>query len=169
MRFFVDLEAGKESKIQHIGISYMLRGETGADFRDIHAEKPSQGKDWYHAGPHVMFVFPAASAKLLEGIPQDPSTGEPYIRPMPDGNAAIWSSPWPSRLRRYGPFVLRNRILRNERALSVIGNSRNNQAPWTPPRMRSPAATSHAPPPRLGDQCHPFDRESASRSHGGSV
>jgi hypothetical protein len=36
-----------------------------------------------------MLVFPSGSAKLLEGIPQDPSTGEPYIRPMPDGNAAI--------------------------------------------------------------------------------
>jgi hypothetical protein len=36
-----------------------------------------------------MFVFPAAATKLLDGIPQDPSSGEPYIRPMPHGNAAI--------------------------------------------------------------------------------
>jgi len=89
MQFFMDLKNGKKSKITHIGISYMLRGETAADFKDIRREKPPQGKDWYHAGPHVMLVFPAGSAKLLEGIPQDPSTGEPYIRPMPDGNAAI--------------------------------------------------------------------------------
>lgn len=39
------------SNITHIGISYMLRGETGADFNDMHAEKPPQGKDWYHAVP----------------------------------------------------------------------------------------------------------------------
>jgi hypothetical protein len=89
MQFFKDLRIGKKSKIKHIGISYMLRGETGADFKDILREKPPQDKDWYYAGPHVMLVFPAGSAKLLEGIPQDPSTGEPYIRPMPDGNAAI--------------------------------------------------------------------------------
>jgi hypothetical protein len=67
----------------------MLRGETGADFQDVRAKKPPPGKDWYHAGPHVMFVFPAALSKLLEGMPQDPSTGEPYIRPVPFGNAAI--------------------------------------------------------------------------------
>ena len=89
MQFFIDVEAGKKSQITHVGISYMLRGEIGADFSNIRAEKPPQGKDWYHAGPHVMFVFPASSARLLEGIPQDPSTGEPYIRPMPNGNAAI--------------------------------------------------------------------------------
>ena len=89
MQFFVELRTGKASTIRHIGISYMLRGEAGADFDDVAAEKPPPGKDWYHAGPHVMFVFPAASARLLEGMPQDPSTGEPYIRPMPSGNAAI--------------------------------------------------------------------------------
>ena len=102
MQFFMDLRSGKKSQIQHIGISYMLRGETGADFKDIHADKPPQGKDWYHVGPHVMLVFPAASAKLLEGIPQDPSTGEPYIRPMPDGNAAILVVPVAKPLEEIG-------------------------------------------------------------------
>jgi hypothetical protein len=89
LQFFSDLRAGKKSNITQIGVSYMLRGETGADFKDVLAEKPPPGKDWYHAGPHVMFVFPAAAAKLLDGIPQDPSSGEPYIRPMPSGNTAI--------------------------------------------------------------------------------
>jgi hypothetical protein len=67
----------------------MLRGETGADFKDVLAKEPPRGKDWYHAGPHVMFVLPAAATKLLDGMPQDPSSGEPYVRPMPNGNAAI--------------------------------------------------------------------------------
>src|SRR5262245_35308706 len=34
LQFFVDLQAGKKSNITHIGISYMLRGETAADFDD---------------------------------------------------------------------------------------------------------------------------------------
>ena len=89
LQFFSDLRAGKKSTITQIGVSYMLRGETGADFKDILAKEPPPGKDWYHAGPHVMFVFPAAAAKLLDGMPQDPSSGEPYVRPMPNGNAAI--------------------------------------------------------------------------------
>ena len=89
LQFFTDLRAGKKSTITEIGVSYMLRGETGADFKDVLAKEPPPGKDWYHAGPHVMFVFPAAAAKLLDGIPQDPSSGEPYVRPMPNGNAAI--------------------------------------------------------------------------------
>ena len=89
LQFFTDLRAGKKSTITEIGVSYMLRGETGADFKDVLAKEPPPGKDWYHAGPHVMFVFPAAATKLLDGIPQDPSSGEPYVRPMPNGNAAI--------------------------------------------------------------------------------
>ena len=89
LRFFDDIRAGKKSKITRVGIAYMLRGETGADFNDVLAKEPPPGKDWYHAGPHVMFVFPAAAAKLLEGMPQNPSNGEPYVRPMPNGNAAI--------------------------------------------------------------------------------
>ena len=89
LQFFTDLRAGKKSTITEIGVSYMLRGETGADFKDVLAKEPPPGKDWYHAGPHVMFVFPAAAAKLLDGMPQDPSSGEPYVRPMPNGNAAI--------------------------------------------------------------------------------
>ena len=89
LQFFSDLRAGKKSTITQIGVAYMLRGETGADFKDVLAEQPPPGKDWYHAGPHVMFVFPAAAATLLDGMPQDPSSGEPYIRPMPNGNTAI--------------------------------------------------------------------------------
>src|SRR5262249_57394447 len=73
----------------HSGVSYRLRGETEADSNDPGAKQPPPGKNWYHAGPHVMFVLPADSARLVEGMPQDPSTGEPYIRPMPDGNAAL--------------------------------------------------------------------------------
>ena len=89
LQFFTDVRGGKKSTITQIGVSYMLRGETGADFKDVLAKDPPPGKDWYHAGPHVMFVFPAAAAKLLDGMPQDPSSGEPYVRPMPNGNAAI--------------------------------------------------------------------------------
>jgi hypothetical protein len=89
MQFLLDLKAGRLSTIEHVGVSYMLRGETGADFTDVRATRPPQGKGWFRAGPHVMFVFPPSAATLFEGIPQDPSTGEPYIRAMPDGNAPL--------------------------------------------------------------------------------
>jgi hypothetical protein len=89
LQFFTDVRGGRKSNITQIGVAYMLRGETGADFKDVLAKEPPPGKDWYNAGPHVMFVFPAAATKLLGGMPQDPSSGEPYVRPMPNGNAAI--------------------------------------------------------------------------------
>jgi hypothetical protein len=34
MQFFMDVIAHRQSLIEHIGVSYMLRGERGADFYD---------------------------------------------------------------------------------------------------------------------------------------
>ncbi len=83
MQWFKEFAQRKTPTIDRIGISYMLRGETGADFDDPHATRPPAGKDWYRAGPHVMFVFPKGTGHLLRGIGHDTTSGLPYVRPIP--------------------------------------------------------------------------------------
>jgi len=78
-----ELRQGKTPTIDRIGISYMLMGETGADFDDPSAKQPPEGKDWYRAGPHVMFVFPEGTGRILTGLGHDTSSGLPYVRPFP--------------------------------------------------------------------------------------
>jgi hypothetical protein len=41
------------------------------------------GKDWYHAGPHVMFVFPEGTGRILKGLGHGTASGLPYVRPIP--------------------------------------------------------------------------------------
>lgn len=82
MRWFGEVAQGKTPTIDRIGISYMLMGETGADFDHPEIGTPPEGKDWYRAGPHVMFVFPQSAGDLTKGIGNDTSTGLPYIRPF---------------------------------------------------------------------------------------
>jgi hypothetical protein len=38
---------------------------------------------WYHAGPHVMFVFPEGTGRILKGLGHDATSGLPYVRPFP--------------------------------------------------------------------------------------
>ena len=83
LQWFMELEQGKTPTIDRIGISYMLMGEVGANFDDPMASQPPEGKDWYHAGPHVMFVFPAGTGRILDGLGHDTTSGLPYVRPIP--------------------------------------------------------------------------------------
>jgi hypothetical protein len=83
IQWFMELEQGKTPTIDRIGISYMLMGEVGADFDDPKATHPRAGKDWYKAGPHVMFVFPEGTGRILEGLGHDTTSGLPYVRPIP--------------------------------------------------------------------------------------
>ncbi len=69
--------------IDRIGISYMLMGEVGADFDHPEYKQPPEGKDWYHAGPHVMFVFPEGTGRILKGLAHDTTSGLPYVIPIP--------------------------------------------------------------------------------------
>jgi hypothetical protein len=57
LQWFMELEQGKTPTIDRIGISYMLMGEVGANFDDPMASQPPEGKDWYHAGPHLCLSF----------------------------------------------------------------------------------------------------------------
>jgi hypothetical protein len=83
IQWFKELMQGKTPTIDRIGISYMLMGEVGADFDNLLSTQPPEGKDWYSAGPHVMFVFPEGTGRILDGVPHDPTSGLPYVRPIP--------------------------------------------------------------------------------------
>jgi len=83
IQWFMELAKGKTPTIDRIGISYMLMGEVGADFDDPQATQPPEGKNWYHAGPHVMFVFPQSIGRILKGLGHDTASGLPYVRPIP--------------------------------------------------------------------------------------
>lgn len=60
------------------GVMYMLEGGTDASNTDPYAEKPTEGGDWIHTGPHMMVV---GSASLLKGYPSGPKpdTAAPYV------------------------------------------------------------------------------------------
>jgi len=91
--------AGKKPNIDRIGISYMLRGEAGADVQDLNAKTPPEGKDWYYAGPHVMLVLPDSDKDALKDVGQDTSSGAPYVRGLVH-SAHSWLSPWQNPTRR---------------------------------------------------------------------
>ena len=83
MQWFKEVSAGTSPTIDRIGISYMLMGEVGADFDHPEATQPPEGKDWYHAGPHVMCVFPSGTGHILQDLGTNTDSGLPYARPMP--------------------------------------------------------------------------------------
>jgi len=64
MQWFDDVTHGRTPSIDRIGISYMLLGETGADFDHPESETPPPGKTWYRVGPHVM---PQSAGDLMKG------------------------------------------------------------------------------------------------------
>src|SRR5262249_35752434 len=43
------------------------------------AKDPSQVKEWFYVGPHVMVVLPDSAKDALRGINQDLSNNQPYI------------------------------------------------------------------------------------------
>jgi hypothetical protein len=66
IQWFKDVEQRKTPTIDRIGISYMLMGDVGI-------------------GPHVMFVFPQGTDRILKGLAHDTTSGLPYVGPpLPD-------------------------------------------------------------------------------------
>lgn len=70
--------AGERPNIDRIGLSYMLMGEARQGQNAPKAKDPSQVKEWFYIGPHVMIVLPDAAANALRDINQDLSSNEPY-------------------------------------------------------------------------------------------
>lgn len=83
MQWFRQVQQGIPPTIEHIGISYMLMGEAGADFDHPEASAPPEGQDWYRVGPHLMIVFPASAGDVTRDIAHDTFNGMPYVRPFP--------------------------------------------------------------------------------------
>jgi hypothetical protein len=66
IQWFKNVEQGKTPTIDRIGISYMLMGDVGVP-------------------PHVMFVFPDGTGRILKSLPHDTTSGLPYVAPpLPD-------------------------------------------------------------------------------------
>jgi hypothetical protein len=61
-----------------IGISYMLQGDIGAGVSNSTPFHPDHknAADYTEMGPHLMIIVPKA---MLEGIPDDPSSGGPHV------------------------------------------------------------------------------------------
>lgn len=66
-----------ELSIDSLGIAYMLAGDGGASNIDPYATGPAEDNDWLVEGPHLMVIAPDAA--LLDALPTDHSSGEPYV------------------------------------------------------------------------------------------
>ena len=66
-----------EFKTDRIGISYMLQGDSNVNNADPFDTKQDPGEMWVQEGPHMMIVTP--DTKMLEGLPDDPNQGGPYV------------------------------------------------------------------------------------------
>jgi hypothetical protein len=55
----------------------MLAGDDAVNNADTYDVKRDPGEVWVQEGPHLMIVVP--DAKTLEGIPDDPNNGGPYV------------------------------------------------------------------------------------------
>lgn len=67
----------KPFKTDKVGIAYMLMGDNGGSNTDPYAEGPTEDNEWVVEGPHLMMLVPDAAQ--LEGLPDDPDTGGPYV------------------------------------------------------------------------------------------
>jgi hypothetical protein len=60
-----------------VGISYMLAGDDNVNNADPYDTKQDPGEVWVQEGPHLMIIVP--DPKALDGIPDDPRNGGPYV------------------------------------------------------------------------------------------
>ena len=77
------------------GLSYMLLGEARQGQGAAPAKDPSQVKEWFYVGPHIMVAPPVFSQGALQGINQDISITSPIYRCSAPASVAtpIWVIP----------------------------------------------------------------------------
>jgi pyruvate/2-oxoglutarate dehydrogenase complex dihydrolipoamide dehydrogenase (E3) component len=87
--------AGKKPDIDRVGLSYMLMGEAREGQGVTPAKDPSQVKEWFCIGPHIMIVLPDSAKDALRGINQDLSNNQPYTSLLSSADVAtpIWIIP----------------------------------------------------------------------------
>ena len=69
--------AKAEFHTDRIGISYMFEGDVNVNNTDPFDTEQDPGEVWVQEGPHLMVLLP--DPKMLEGIPNDPNNGGPYV------------------------------------------------------------------------------------------
>jgi hypothetical protein len=95
MKWFMATLAGKKPDIDRVGLSYMLMGEARQGQGATLAEDPSQVKEWFYVGPHIMIVLPDSTKDALRGINQDLSNSLPYTTLLSSADVAtpLWVIP----------------------------------------------------------------------------
>ena len=58
MKWFMATLAGKKPNIDRVGLSYMLMGDVRQGQGATLEQDPSQVKEWFYIGPHIMMVLP---------------------------------------------------------------------------------------------------------------
>ena len=79
MKWFEATLAGRKPNIDRVGVSYMLMGEARQGQNAPPAKNPSDVKEWFYVGPHIMIVLPDTARDALRGINQDLSNNQPYV------------------------------------------------------------------------------------------
>jgi hypothetical protein len=95
MKWLMATLAGKKPDIDRVGLSYMLMGEARQGQGATPAKEPSQVKEWFYVGPHIMVVLPDSAKDALRGINQDLSNNQPYTSLLSSADVAtpIWVIP----------------------------------------------------------------------------
>ena len=95
MKWLMATLEGRKPNIDKVGLSYMLMGEARQGQGAAPARDPSQVKEWFYIGPHVMVVLPDTVKEALGGINRDLSNNLPYVSFLNKSSDAtpIWVIP----------------------------------------------------------------------------
>ena len=95
MKWLMATLTGKKPDIDRVGLSYMLMGEARQGQGATPAKDPSQVKEWFYIGPHIMVVLPDSAKDALRGINQDLSNNQPYtsLLSSADITTPLWVIP----------------------------------------------------------------------------
>jgi hypothetical protein len=95
MKWLTAALAGEKPNIDRVGLAYMLMGEARQGQNAAPAKDPSQVKEWFYIGPHIMVVLPDSATEALRGINQDLSNNEPYVTLLSStvGSTPLWVIP----------------------------------------------------------------------------
>jgi hypothetical protein len=95
MKWMAATLAGEKPNIDRVGLAYMLMGEARQGQTAAPAKEPTQVKEWFYIGPHVMVVLPDSATEALRGINQDLSSNQPYVTLINStaGSTPLWVIP----------------------------------------------------------------------------
>jgi|HubBroStandDraft_1064217.scaffolds.fasta_scaffold73764_2 hypothetical protein len=82
LQWIKDSLAGRDPRIDRIGIAYMY---AGAWVPNKSGTKTDPNSDEFHVGPHIMIVSPHQYQDELRPLSHDGSNGMPYVAHLPHG------------------------------------------------------------------------------------